>query len=101
VSRLIASLEAEVGGALFERTSRRVRITPLGERLCDRLSTALELVQAGLEETRATARGTTGTLCVGFTPTTHVEALSRTIRIFEIDHPECEVIEREVPLMDP
>jgi len=33
VSRLIASLEAEVGGALFERTSRRVRITPLGEQL--------------------------------------------------------------------
>src|SRR3954452_22116344 len=31
VSRLIASLEVEVGGLLFERTSRRVRVTPLGE----------------------------------------------------------------------
>lgn len=29
VSRLIASLEAEIGASLFERTSRRVRLTPL------------------------------------------------------------------------
>jgi hypothetical protein len=29
VSKLIASLEREVGGALFDRTSRRVRLTPL------------------------------------------------------------------------
>jgi DNA-binding transcriptional LysR family regulator len=101
VSRLIASLEVEVGGALFERTSRRVRITPLGEQLRDRLSTAIELLQAGLEETRAAARGMTGTLRVGFTPATHVESLSRTVRLFETDHPECEVIEREIPLMDP
>jgi DNA-binding transcriptional LysR family regulator len=30
VSRLIASLEREIGGTLFDRTSRRVRLTPLG-----------------------------------------------------------------------
>src|SRR5215469_7954060 len=30
VSRLVASLERRVGGALFERTSRRVVLTPLG-----------------------------------------------------------------------
>jgi len=31
ISRLIAALEREVGGKLFERTSRRVALTPLGE----------------------------------------------------------------------
>jgi DNA-binding transcriptional LysR family regulator len=31
VSRLVASLERRVGGTLFEQTSRRVRLTPLGE----------------------------------------------------------------------
>ncbi|HZA57554.1 MAG TPA: LysR family transcriptional regulator, partial [Solirubrobacterales bacterium] len=30
VSRLVASLETEIGGALFERTSRRVALTSLG-----------------------------------------------------------------------
>ena len=42
VSRLIASMERRAGGALFERTSRRVRLTPLGAQLrCE-----LELVYA-------------------------------------------------------
>jgi Bacterial regulatory helix-turn-helix protein, lysR family len=33
VSRLVAALERRVGGTLFERTSRRVRLTPLGQQL--------------------------------------------------------------------
>ncbi len=101
VSRLIAALEVEIGGLLFERTSRRVRLTPLGAQLRDRLGTAVQLLESGLEEARATARGTTGSLRVGFTPTTRVEALSRLIRAFEADQPDCEVIEHEAPLMDP
>jgi DNA-binding transcriptional LysR family regulator len=44
VSRLIARLERRVGGALFDRTSRPVRLTPLGGQLCS----GLQLVYAGL-----------------------------------------------------
>jgi DNA-binding transcriptional LysR family regulator len=33
VSRLVAALERRVGGMLFERTSRSVRLTAAGERL--------------------------------------------------------------------
>jgi DNA-binding transcriptional LysR family regulator len=33
VSRIIRGLETEVGGALFERISRRVGLSPLGARL--------------------------------------------------------------------
>ena len=101
VSRLIASLEIEVGGRLFERTSRRVRITPLGAHLRERLSMAMDLLRSGLEETQAMARGTTGMLCVGFTPTTRLDSVARLIKAFEARHPECEVIEREVALVDP
>jgi DNA-binding transcriptional LysR family regulator len=101
VSRLIASLEIEVGGLLFERTSRRVRITPLGAHLRDRLGKAMDLLQSGLEDTRAMARGTNGSLRVGFTPTTRLESVTRLIQAFEAGHPDCEVIEREVPLLDP
>jgi DNA-binding transcriptional LysR family regulator len=101
VSRLIASLEAEVGGRLFERTSRRVRITPLGALLSDRLRAANDLLQAGLDETRAMARGTRGRLRIGFTPTTGLESLARLIASFEQAYPDCEVVEREVPLLDP
>jgi DNA-binding transcriptional LysR family regulator len=37
VSQSIKQQERRIGGALFERTSRSVRLTPLGERLRDRL----------------------------------------------------------------
>jgi DNA-binding MarR family transcriptional regulator len=33
VTRVIAALEGHAGGKLFERTSRKVRLTPLGARL--------------------------------------------------------------------
>lgn len=101
VSRLIAALEIEVGGRLFERTSRRVQITPLGVHLRDRLSMAMDLLHSGLEETQALARGTSGTLRIGFTPTTRFDSVTRLINAFEALHPECEVTEREVPLLDP
>lgn len=101
VSRLIATLEIEVGGQLFERTSRRVRISPLGELLRDRLSAAMELFESGLEEARAMARGKSGVLRVGFTATTRSDGVSRMIAAFESLHRDCEVREREVPLMDP
>jgi DNA-binding transcriptional LysR family regulator len=101
VSRLIASLETEVGGRLFDRTSRRVRITPLGAQLRDRLGAAVELLDTGLEEARAAARGTSGVLRIGFTPTTGGEPLNRLIRAFEKGHPDCEVTEHEVQLTDP
>lgn len=41
VSRLVASFEREIGGALFERTSRQVRLTPRGVRLRDGLQPRL------------------------------------------------------------
>jgi DNA-binding transcriptional LysR family regulator len=101
VSRLIASLEAEVGGTLFDRTSRRVQITPLGARLRDRLSAAVDLLDVGLEEARAAARGTSGQLRIAFTPTTVQKALTDLIRAFERRHPDCDVTEHEVPLTSP
>jgi DNA-binding transcriptional LysR family regulator len=101
VSRLISSLEVEVGGLLFERTSRRVRITPLGAQLQGRLRTAVDLLQVGLEETRAAARRVNGSLRVGFTQATRGAPLSRVVAHFEACYPDCDVIEREVPMMSP
>jgi DNA-binding transcriptional LysR family regulator len=41
-SRSIASMEAALGGQLFLRTTRRVRLTSLGEQLLERLFPMLE-----------------------------------------------------------
>jgi DNA-binding transcriptional LysR family regulator len=58
VSQTIRSLEREVGGALFVRTTRQVRLTPLGERFRVHVALGLESLHAALRDAQATARGT-------------------------------------------
>ena len=53
LSKQLAAMEADLGGVLFERTSRRVKLTPLGEKLLQRGRTILQEVR----EFRAVARG--------------------------------------------
>lgn len=91
VSRLLARLERRAGGALFDRTSRRVRPTPLGEQLRDELQPAYTQLTGALEKTRAAAQGLTGRLRLGFTATTPSEPLDRLVQAFETCHPECQV----------
>jgi DNA-binding transcriptional LysR family regulator len=101
VSRLIASLEREVGGTLFDRTSRRVRLTPLGARFCGQLRPAYDQMHAALADTRAAATRASGTLRVGFTLTTTGEAVTRLVTAFQAAHPGCQVTLQEVGIGDP
>ena len=101
VSRLIASLEREVGGTLFERTSRRVRLTPLGARFLGQLRPGYAHMQAALAEARAAASRASGTLRIGFTVTTGGEAVTRLVTAFQAAQPGCQVILREISIGDP
>ncbi|HEX6659722.1 MAG TPA: LysR family transcriptional regulator [Ilumatobacter sp.] len=100
VSRLIASLEGEIGGRLFDRTSRRVRITPLGTLLREHFRIGLDRLQLGLDEATAAARGVAGTLRVGFTTTTEQTLVHDLVRSFDERYPDCEVVAIEVPVTD-
>jgi len=66
VSEAIRSLEHEVGGQLFIRTSRRVQLTPLGEKFRLGVEPAALVLRATLEDCRKTALGQTNRLRVGF-----------------------------------
>jgi DNA-binding transcriptional LysR family regulator len=101
VSRLIASLEREVGGTLFDRTSRRVRLTPVGARFRDQLRPGYAQMQAALADACAAATRASGTLRVGFTVTTGGEAVTRLVSAFQAAHPDCQVILHEVGIGDP
>jgi DNA-binding transcriptional LysR family regulator len=101
VSRLLASLEADVGGSLFDRTSRRVEITPLGAHLQAGLRVAMDQLDEALRLARREARGISGSLRIGFTATTMGEPLTRLVRTFAENHRDCEVVQREVPIFDP
>jgi LysR family transcriptional regulator, benzoate and cis,cis-muconate-responsive activator of ben and cat genes len=66
VSEAIRSLEHEVGGRLFIRTSRRVQLTDLGAKLRLGVEPAALVLRATLEDCRKTALGKSNRLRIGF-----------------------------------
>jgi DNA-binding transcriptional LysR family regulator len=100
VSQSIKQQERRIGGALFERTSRNVRLTPLGERLRHRLHRGYGEIMAGIDEAAATARGQVGTLTIGtFGP--HHQEIAAVLDLFRQRHPQCELRIREILPADP
>lgn len=65
VSQVIQALERRIGGALFERTSRRVVLTELGHQFRDQVRPHYQGIQQAVASATATARGLAGTLRVG------------------------------------
>jgi DNA-binding transcriptional LysR family regulator len=100
VSQTIKRLERRVGAPLFIRTSRHVELTPIGHRLYDDLRPASELLAAGFERARRSARGITGTLRVGFVGAAGGQLLLEAAELLQTRRPGCEVLVREVQLVD-
>ncbi|MGV9773642.1 LysR family transcriptional regulator [Streptosporangium sp. NPDC003464] len=100
VSQLVRSLEERVGARMFERTSRRVRLTPLGERFAEELRPAYASLRHAVERVRSAARGVAGVLRVGFLGTSDQEVME-IVGIFQERHPDSEVVTVEMPISDP
>jgi LysR family transcriptional regulator, benzoate and cis,cis-muconate-responsive activator of ben and cat genes len=66
ISEAVRSLELEVEGQLFIRTSRRVELTPLGEKLRLGVEPAALMLRATLMDCRKTALGQADRLRIGF-----------------------------------
>jgi DNA-binding transcriptional LysR family regulator len=97
VSRLMAALERRVGGRLVDRTSRSVRLTPLGQRLRSQLEPTYRQLYEAVAHAREYAQGISGKLRVGYTGATGGVAVTRLINHFETQHPECLVELGEQP----
>src|SRR5215216_7183364 len=92
VSQTIRVLETRVGGKLFDRTSRRVRLTPLGERLRDDVAPAYEQLHRAYADAHEIATGVAGTLRLGmYTPVLGGPHLLDIVKIFQTRHPDCRV----------
>ncbi|WPO73715.1 MULTISPECIES: LysR family transcriptional regulator [unclassified Streptomyces] len=100
VSQLLAALERRIGARLVERTSRRVRLTPLGERFLRELRPSYDELASAVERARAAARGVEGTLRIGFQGTADAR-LMRAIAAFQERHPGCVTEIAEIPFADP
>lgn len=100
VSQMIQVMERRVGAPLFERTSRRVVLTPLGTQLRDTLGPHHHGILEALARAAESARGTSGVLRVGFTHPLGAELLTSASTVFRIRNPGCGVEVREVHLSD-
>lgn len=65
VSQSISRQERRLGGALFDRSTRTVTLTPLGQRLRDDLHPGYGLIRKALTRAAETARGCSGTVRLG------------------------------------
>ena len=100
VSEAVRILESRLGVKVFDRTSRRVRLTPAGEGLKCGLVPALAALDRALAETSELSHAVRGLLRAGFVLTTEGPALSRLIAAFQARYPACEVRLQEVETFD-
>jgi DNA-binding transcriptional LysR family regulator len=100
VSQTIRRLERRVGARLFNRTSRRVELTPIGHTLHEDLQPAWDLIVAGLERAVRSGKGMTGTLRVGFVGAAGGQLLIEAAELLHRREPGCDVEVREVQPAD-
>ncbi|MBG0831399.1 LysR family transcriptional regulator [Planomonospora sp. ID67723] len=100
VSQLIRSLERRAGGPLFERTSRRVALTALGEQLRENAAPAYEGLHDALARARETSRTMSGELRVGYLPSLGGAPLTDIADAFRRAHPGCAVTLRQITMTE-
>jgi DNA-binding transcriptional LysR family regulator len=101
VSHTIRSLERKIGGRLFDRTSRRVTLTPLGEDLKARITPSYQALVEEIAQTQEAAAGVAGLLRIGFTANSDGPELNRLTQAFQSRHDQCEIKLQEVENADP
>ena len=95
ISARIRTAEDVLGVELFTRTTRRVLITPHGERLRTRAENALVELRSVFDEFRDEEKLIRGRVRVGATPTVSAIFLPEIVREFRDAYPGIEVIIRD------
>jgi DNA-binding transcriptional LysR family regulator len=102
VSQSLRELEHKLGGQLVSRTSRRVALTPLGERFRTNTAAPYEQLIGVLERTSTMTRRVSGAVKLGLLfPTSGGTHLTEMVQAFEQRYPGCEVDVIDLPLSDP
>ncbi|MEU8077907.1 LysR substrate-binding domain-containing protein [Catellatospora citrea] len=100
VSQVIKKQERRIGTTLFERTSRRVLLTPAGRRLQQELSVGYRQIMDGIQSVAAEAAGVNGVLTLGaMGPQPWM--IPDLLDLFRSRHPAVEVRHREIQATAP
>ncbi|MEU2256789.1 LysR family transcriptional regulator [Nocardia xishanensis] len=91
LSHQIARLERELGARLFERTSRRVRLTPAGAAFLPAARQCLDAAERAAAEVAAAVGEVRGRLAVGLIPTVSAVDVPAMLREFRRRHPHVRI----------
>ncbi|GJF32692.1 LysR family transcriptional regulator [Kitasatospora sp. NE20-6] len=100
ISQVVRALEHRVGAPLFERTSRTVRLTPIGRQLADDLRPLVRAMEEAHDRAVEAGRGVTGELRVAFLGEWTAPLLLKAVGLFTERHPGCRIEVREVQLFN-
>src|SRR2546423_7277834 len=96
LSKQIQKLEEKTGGALFERTRRKVVLREAGRVLIPLAERLLRDSQAALDRVRQATEGRAGTLRIGFGIASASDLLPQTILRFRKTYPGIEIQMRDM-----
>ncbi|QGN49219.1 LysR family transcriptional regulator [Micromonospora sp. WMMD558] len=91
LSQQIKQLEREIGVVLLVRSTRKVELTPAGERYLDRARAILAAVDAAGDEATRIAAGELGRVAIGFTGSATYELLPSLARVLREGAPGVEL----------
>ncbi|MFE9322477.1 LysR substrate-binding domain-containing protein [Nocardia sp. NPDC052278] len=100
LSQQIKRLECELGVELLIRSTRKVELTPAGERYLERAREILAAVDAAKSEADRIAAGEIGRLAIGFTGSATYELLPALARVLRAELPRVE-LELEGEMLTP
>ncbi len=88
LSRRIQKLEAELGYALFERSTREVTLTAAGVSLYRGITQNLNDCRRSIDEARRVAEGLTGRIRIGYMAFAATELMPQAVARFKAQHPD-------------
>ncbi|MGK5628899.1 LysR family transcriptional regulator [Streptomyces sp. URMC 123] len=91
LSHQVARLEAELGARLFDRTSRRVRLTTAGEAFLPAARQCVEAAERARAQVAAATGEIRGTLTVGSIPTVAAVDLPAVLREYRLRYPQVRI----------
>lgn len=91
LSQQIKQLESDLGVVLLTRSTRKVELTPAGQRYLERARAILAAVDAAGEEASRVAAGELGRLAIGFTGSATYDLLPSLARVLRSDFPGIEL----------
>lgn len=100
LSRQVQALERELGFELFDRSMRRVQLTPAGAVLKERATKVLAEVEAAVEAAKRAHVGDTGRLAVGYLSSLAYTGITTVLRAYRERFPEVQLALRELGPQD-